>query len=129
MNGGHCSGIVEVNLHGQWGTVCDHGWDMRAANVVCLELGCGFAEFSHGAEFGPGSGPIALNSVQCTGHESSLIHCNFFLNENSCTHENDAGVKCTGGTTLLSQCKVDVGIVEAKSNLFLIHTFSCYENA
>lgn len=101
VNGDHCSGIVEVNLHGEWGTVCDHGWDMQAANVVCLELGCGFAEFSHGAEFGPGSGLIALNSVQCTGHESSLIHCNLFLNKNSfCTHENDAGVKCTGGTTL-----------------------------
>uniref|UniRef100_A0A3Q3B0F5 SRCR domain-containing protein n=1 Tax=Kryptolebias marmoratus TaxID=37003 RepID=A0A3Q3B0F5_KRYMA len=95
-----CSGIVEVNLHGQWGTVCDDGWDMRAANVVCLELGCGFAEFSHDAKFGPGSGMIALNSVTCTGHESSLIHCDLSLNKNSfCTHENDAGVKCTGRTT------------------------------
>ncbi|KAF7209677.1 uncharacterized protein si:ch211-150o23.3 [Nothobranchius furzeri] len=98
VNGDHCSGIVEVNLLEQWGTVCDHGWDLRAANVVCMELGCGFAEStSHNAEFGLGSGVIALNSVQCTGHESSLIHCGLSLNKNSlCSHENVASVKCTG---------------------------------
>ncbi|XP_037540152.1 uncharacterized protein si:ch211-150o23.3 [Nematolebias whitei] len=97
VNGDHCSGIVEVNFHGQWGTVCDHGWDMRAANVVCLELGCGLAEFSHGAEFGLGSGRIVVNSVKCHGHESSLVHCNLSPNKNSfCTHKNDVGVKCTG---------------------------------
>lgn len=101
VNGDHCSGIVEVNFHGQWGTVCDHGWDMRAANVVCLELGCGLAEFSHGAEFGLSSGRIAVNSVKCHGHESSLVHCSLTPNKNSfCTHKNDVGVKCTGGTML-----------------------------
>ncbi|KAM4736985.1 scavenger receptor cysteine-rich domain-containing group B protein isoform 2-T2 [Anableps anableps] len=94
----HCSGRVEVNLHEKWGTICDHDWNMHAASVVCSELGCGFAESaSHGAEFGPGGGVIALRSVHCKGHESSLIHCDVFINRNSfCTHQNDAGVKCSG---------------------------------
>ncbi|XP_043978177.1 deleted in malignant brain tumors 1 protein [Gambusia affinis] len=94
----HCSGRVEVNLHEKWGTICDHDWDMQAASVVCSELGCGFAESaSRGGEFGPGGGLIALRSVHCKGHESSLIHCDAFINRNSfCTHQNDAGVKCSG---------------------------------
>uniref|UniRef100_A0A3P8V8E1 Si:ch211-150o23.3 n=1 Tax=Cynoglossus semilaevis TaxID=244447 RepID=A0A3P8V8E1_CYNSE len=103
-----CSGRVEVLRHDQWGTVCDLGWDVREAHVVCLQLGCGFAEHAlHGAAFGPGKGEIWLRHVQCTGHESSLTHCAVVLhNYYYCTHENDAGVKCstllTPTLTLLS---------------------------
>ncbi|XP_026224724.1 uncharacterized protein si:ch211-150o23.3 [Anabas testudineus] len=96
-----CSGRVEVLRHNQWGTVCDIGWDLREAYVVCLELGCGLAESAHVSAFGPGRGEIWLRHVQCTGHESSLTRCAVVLHSNShCTHENDAGVKCSG--TLLT---------------------------
>ncbi|KAM4610219.1 uncharacterized protein ACJ7VT_013523 [Polymixia lowei] len=93
-----CSGRVEVLRHNQWGTVCDHGWDLREADVVCLELGCGLAESAlHSATFGPGSGEIWLWHVQCSGHEASLTRCaNVFYIDPHCTHENDAGVKCSG---------------------------------
>lgn len=93
-----CSGRVEVLRHNQWGTVCDHGWDLREADVVCLEMGCGLAESAlNGSVFGAGSGQIWLQHVQCSGHESSLTHCAVFLHSNIyCTHQNDAGVKCSG---------------------------------
>lgn len=93
-----CSGRVEVLRNDQWGTVCDEGWDFREAHVVCLELGCGFAEYPvQGPGFGTGSGQIWLRHVQCSGHESSLARCSVVLNSNlECTHQNDAGVKCSG---------------------------------
>ncbi|KAM7404593.1 hypothetical protein PAMP_011930 [Pampus punctatissimus] len=97
-----CSGRVEVLHRNQWGTVCNYGWDLREADVVCLEMGCGLSEFDHrdaalGAEFGAGSGEIWLRHVQCSGHESSLTHCAVILRSNPyCTHENDVGVKCSG---------------------------------
>ncbi|XP_076027332.1 uncharacterized protein LOC143016745 [Genypterus blacodes] len=93
-----CSGRVEVLPHNQWGTVCDHGWDLREADVVCLELGCGLAESAlHSAAFGAGSGEIWLRHIQCSGHESSLMRCATVLHGNPhCTHDNDAGVKCSG---------------------------------
>lgn len=89
---------MEVLRHDQWGSVCDHGWDLREADVVCLELGCGLAESAlHGAAFGEGSGEISLRHVQCSGHESSLTHCAVVLHSDVlCTHEKDAGVKCSG---------------------------------
>ncbi|XP_061624854.1 uncharacterized protein si:ch211-150o23.3 isoform X1 [Phyllopteryx taeniolatus] len=93
-----CSGRVEILRHNQWGTVCDHGWDLRDADVVCLQLACGLAESAlHGAAFGMGRGQIWLRHVQCSGHESSLTRCAVILHSHTrCTHENDAGVKCSG---------------------------------
>ena len=46
------------------------------------------------AFYGQGTGPIALNKVQCTGTEKTLTDCSYTTYLNGCTHGGDAGVQC-----------------------------------
>ena len=92
-------GRVEVYYNGEWGTVCDDGWDNIDAGVVCRQLGFGSSGSIHNfAYFGQGSGPIWLDNVLCTGSESTLASCGHLgLNiTRSCSHSEDAGVTCYG---------------------------------
>ena len=88
---------MEVNYGGEWGTVCDGGWDDTDAGVVCRQLG--FESYGSpygGASFGQGSGPILLDNVTCTGRELTLARCRHLGIgiTRSCTHSQDAGVRC-----------------------------------
>ena len=48
--------------------------------------------------FGEGTGRIWLDNVQCTGNERALRNCTAISNGvNSCTHSQDAGVRCPLG--------------------------------
>ncbi|XP_038052393.1 deleted in malignant brain tumors 1 protein-like [Patiria miniata] len=89
-------GRVEVYYQDHWGTICDDGWNIEDANVICRQLGLPPASLAwRGAHFGQGSGPIVLSNVTCNGSESSIEQCDHsgWLH-NSCTHEDDAGVTC-----------------------------------
>ena len=90
-------GRVEVNYNGEWGTVCDDGWDDTDAGVVCRQLGFGSSGTAiRSAGFGQGSGSIWLDSVTCSGNESTLASCGHLGVGvfRSCSHFEDAGVRC-----------------------------------
>ncbi|XP_029107709.1 antigen WC1.1-like [Scleropages formosus] len=95
-----CSGRVELQYLTEWGTMCDASWDLRAANVLCQQLGCGSAVAVPGqAWFGEGSGPIWADVFECHGKETHLSQCAVSSwNRAVCSHGHDAGVICNGSS-------------------------------
>ena len=93
-----CSGRVEINHGGHWGTVCDRSWNMNNAEVVCRQAGCGRAVAAlQRPHFGQGSGLIWLDNVRCSGRESSLTQCQHpEFGYHYCDHYSDVGVICSG---------------------------------
>ena len=87
---------MELFLGQRWGTVCDDAWDLRAAGVLCRQLGCGQALAAPGeAHFGPGQGPIHLDNVKCRGDEGALLLCSHIRwDAHNCDHSEDASVLC-----------------------------------
>ncbi|XP_034613679.1 scavenger receptor cysteine-rich domain-containing protein SCART1-like [Trachemys scripta elegans] len=93
-----CSGRVEIQVLGAWGTLCDSRWDLPDANVLCHQLDCGFAESVPGeAYFGKGTGSVWTDTYHCKGTEPHLSHCPVTaLGASQCSHDNDASVICSG---------------------------------
>ncbi|TSK31506.1 T-cell differentiation antigen CD6 [Bagarius yarrelli] len=92
-----CAGRVELWNAGQWGTVCDDGWDTQDADVVCAQLNCGYAISvnGQGGPYSQGRGPILIDELNCTGKERSLWECPAVREGHDCGHKEDAGVVCS----------------------------------
>ena len=94
-------GRVEIYYQGKWGTVCDEGWDINDATVVCRQLGYqeALSITTMASSFGAGSGPIQLQDVNCLGNEDNFFTCPRAsdLGEiSTCLHTMDVGVVCGG---------------------------------
>uniref|UniRef100_A0A3B1J117 SRCR domain-containing protein n=1 Tax=Astyanax mexicanus TaxID=7994 RepID=A0A3B1J117_ASTMX len=95
-----CSGRLEVYHNAEWGSVCGDLWDIRDAQVVCRQLGCGPAlSANRSAADGSGGGTIWMNRVKCRGNEIHLWDCPHSLKiHTDCSHT--AGVTCAENSDL-----------------------------
>jgi hypothetical protein len=92
-------GIIEIKYLGIWGTICNDGWDMNDAKVVCKQMGYSKAvskSLTYSAKPSSGTAP-AITRLQCRGTELSIALCAYqtlrFVTH-QCTHLTDAKVVC-----------------------------------
>ena len=94
-------GRLEILHQNRWGTVCDDDFDAPDADVACRQLGYASAsEFFPGYHslFGPGTGPIWLDNLRCTGDEARLDQCEH-IKAHNCSHAEDVGLACAAVPT------------------------------
>lgn len=97
-------GRLQVHLDGKWGTVCDYGWNVISAALVCNQLGYALnpSDWQLQRSELPNAGTsedVILSNVQCTEHDIDITKCrseraskkDFF---NSCSHIQDVGIRC-----------------------------------
>ena len=110
-------GWIEVKAFDYpYGGVCDDGFNIEEANVVCRQAGYPLGakqvltltnEYTRsncklessqaivGSEFGHGTGQILLDELECTGSESSILECSFNpWTKHDCRNSEWAGVIC-----------------------------------
>ena len=89
---------MEVFHDGKWGTVCNDGFGIEEARVVCVELGFPHTDVQADyLQFIYGEGQIWLDDVFCDGSEDELLECKHQeWGSNNCGHSEDVGVICGG---------------------------------
>ncbi|XP_072131441.1 scavenger receptor cysteine-rich domain-containing protein DMBT1-like [Mobula birostris] len=95
--GSRCKGRIEVWYNGTWGTVCSTNLYGKSAEVICKQMKCGPMNniYPGSYQFGKGRGPIWLDEIECTSHESTLWQCQSQpWGKHQCDHTEDAGVAC-----------------------------------
>ena len=77
---------------------------------------------STNAQYGAGTGAIALDFVWCIGNEARLIDCFYSLDTTEDSHDNDVGVMCVPCKSVCSsfECGLKFG---SKSEWYLF--FGC----
>jgi hypothetical protein len=104
---GNGTGRVEIFYRGQWGSICDNGWDMNEAEVVCRELGYSYTvRVLKRDEVPVGVGKISLDDVVCSGTERNLMACHSDWSSNRCNNSEVAGVECSSEGNLSTNSKL-----------------------
>ena len=95
------NGRVEVMYNGEWGTICNSGWDINDARAFCRQLGYVDAVTTGVVSdflYASGTGRIWQTNVDCTGQETRFGECFFtqtWGNTGSCDHSMDVAVQCS----------------------------------
>ena len=95
------NGRVEVMYNGEWGSICNTGWDINDARAFCRQLSY-VDVISTGVvsdySYATGSGRIWQTNVDCTGQERTFGECIFnetWGDTGSCDHTMDVAVQCS----------------------------------
>ncbi|XP_053387201.1 deleted in malignant brain tumors 1 protein-like [Mercenaria mercenaria] len=88
-------GRVEILHNNVWGSVCGKHFTSKDADVICHMAGYNSSALTIQRNVTGGTGPVWLESLNCTGKEADIQFCHHGSWDNhTCDHTNDISVKC-----------------------------------
>uniref|UniRef100_A0AAV2KRP2 SRCR domain-containing protein n=1 Tax=Knipowitschia caucasica TaxID=637954 RepID=A0AAV2KRP2_KNICA len=103
---GLCSGSLQI-WDQSWISVCEGALDLRGAEVLCRELGCGDPSVLQG-ELSP-----LGQTFHCEGHESALMDC-LRSRPKTCSSGRSVGIICSELLRLVGAASRCAGTVELR---------------
>uniref|UniRef100_A0A3B5PQV6 SRCR domain-containing protein n=1 Tax=Xiphophorus maculatus TaxID=8083 RepID=A0A3B5PQV6_XIPMA len=109
-----CSGRLEVKTNQSWSSVCEKGFDLQDAEVVCREIGCGPPSVHQGALYGEAEAPVGSREFLCEGSESALLNCSSRKSSgrNSCSPGQAVGLTSQDNFRLVGEASRCAGRLE-----------------
>ena len=113
--------------NGEWGNVCNDGWDLNDTEVVCTELGYGPAItathlYHMTTTYNQNSEHVWLDELNCVGTEVTIANCSnggWGNHDFDCSNDEVAGVRCAGSSGMLFNCPSYINSVNSLSVLQL----------
>ncbi len=106
-------GLVEVAIGNKWGTICTTNYDIKAAHVICRQLGLSYAvtmllarDYIQEINNRDNSGPVHFCNLSCSGNEDNIERCSFTKVHEDYPHSNDISVICSDRGTPSGKLKV-----------------------
>ena len=109
-------GRLEIYFSGEWGVICDNGFEDVDATVACKQLGYDEGTAWHNRPFDlQFSLDTVITEMACDGTETTLLGCGYSehgaAGTSRCDHREDAGVACntmpTGQPGIRGEAAVD----------------------
>ena len=116
-------GRLQVNIDGQWGTVCDFEWTIQSAAIACQQMGLVLnpEDWKILPSDMPREGtndPILMTYVRCNDLDTDIRKCKRAEHiadfVNSCSHEFDVGLRCYD----VSWAGLRLGMTAKRSKLY-----------
>jgi hypothetical protein len=88
---------AEIYYNGQWGTICDDGFDDSDATVFCRSMvsDCQYGSMISNSYVTNGNHlPILADNFACSGSETNIRDCPALWGSHNCGHHEDVGVAC-----------------------------------
>ena len=76
----------------------------------------------YNAQFGQGAGPVIINTIACTSSAQNISQCTI-TTPSSCSHSNDAGLRCEGLYSTQKNTVTSIGDLNLKFKI--CYTESC----
>ena len=96
-------GQVEIGIDGVWGGVCQTGWDIQDATVICRQLGYTYAlAATYDNSFGSSLNSRAwISDLACRGEEGTILDCPYTGWNVACSTDQRAGIVCSGKSAVI----------------------------